>query len=106
MNDKLPVNCIKHIAEFLPAEDCLSVAVLVAADDEWSATKAIELIAAAPQMYDVLNDLIEVLTACALALPLEEVTLLDNLEAADLNLQRAIAAAKGAMLQKDRMASK
>jgi len=92
MNDKLPVNCIKHIAEFLPAEDCLSVAVLVAADDEWSATKAIELIAAAPQMYDVLNDL--------LCQP-------DQNQAEMLQrIHRAIAAAKGAMLQKDRMASK
>ena len=53
-------------------------------------------------MYDVLHDTLTVLTACALKLPLEEVTLIDNLESLDINIQRAIAAWKGAILQRDR----
>jgi hypothetical protein len=102
MTDKLPINHMRHIENFVSgSEECEAVAVLVAGTDEWSVQKAIELIAAAPQMYDVLHDLIEVLTACALALPLEEVTLLDTIEAADLNVQRAIAAARGGVLQSD-----
>jgi DNA-directed RNA polymerase subunit F len=56
MNENLPINYIRYIENYVSGVDeCESVAVLVAADDEFSAQKAIELINAAPQMYEALH---------------------------------------------------
>lgn len=95
------LHSIEFQAQAQPEGD--QVFVEVKSDDAYECNKIAALLKTAPTMYDVLHDTLEVLTACALKLPVEEVTLLDNLEALDLNIKRAIAAAKGGMLQRDRM---
>jgi len=95
------LHTIEYISQQQPDGD--TVTVTISCDDGYECAKIANLIKAAPQMYDVLHDTLTVLTACALKMPLEEVTLLDNLEALDLNIQRVIAASKGAILQRDRI---
>ena len=95
------LHTIEYIAQQQPDGD--TVTVTISCDDGYECAKIANLLKAAPQMYDVLHDTLTVLTACALKMPLEEVTLLDNLEALDLNIQRVIAASKGAILQRDRI---
>lgn len=94
------LHTIEYIAQQQPDGD--TVTVTISCDDGYECTKIANLLKAAPQMYDVLHDTLTVLPACALKLPIDEITLLDNLEALDLNIQRAIAAAKGGILQRDR----
>lgn len=94
------LHTVDYIAQQQPEGD--TVTVTITCDDGYECAKIANLLKAAPQMYDVLHDTLTVLTACALKLPLEEVTLLDNLESLDINIHRAIAAAKGAILQRDR----
>ncbi|MBK8113303.1 MAG: hypothetical protein IPK44_01640 [Candidatus Accumulibacter sp.] len=97
------LHTIEYIAQQQPDGD--TVTVTISCDDGYECAKIANLIKAAPQMYDVLHDTLTVLTACALKMPIEEITLLDNLEALDLNIQRVIAASKGAILQRDRFTS-
>jgi len=97
------LHTIEYIAQQQPDGD--TVTVTISCDDGYECAKIANLLKAAPKMYDVLHDTLTVLTACALKMPLEEVTLLDNLEALDLNIQRVIAASKGAILQRDRITS-
>ncbi len=95
-------NIAKMIYDFVPAgEGTESVSVCVAGTDEWSVTKALELIRAAPMLYDALNRLVD----HTLALD-ETIAAGNNLPDCILNAQRAIAAAKGAVLQRDRLAKK
>lgn len=101
MTDIIMLHSTEFQAQAQPDGD--PVFVEVKSDDAFECNKITALLKTAPTMYDVLNDTRDVLTACALKIPLEEVTLLDMLEALDLNIQRAIAAAKGGMLQRDRL---
>jgi hypothetical protein len=95
MNDNLPIQHIKHVEGFESgAEECLPVAVLVAADDEWSAQKAIELIKAAPEMYKALDELVAEIYRNDLTGTAGDLSIVQDAE-------RAIAHAKGGVLQRD-----
>jgi hypothetical protein len=96
MNDKLPINHMRHIENFVSgASECESVAVLVAGTDEWSAQKAIELIEAAPKMYIALGTINQFLANC----PDDGTD--PSFTAMVLNGKRAEAAARGGVLQSD-----
>jgi hypothetical protein len=86
--------------DLVPAEDCELVNVLVMGPDEWSAQKAIELIAAARQMYDAIGTVSQFLHGC----PNDGTD--EAFNALLLQLDRAEAAACGGMLAQDRVMKK
>jgi hypothetical protein len=81
-------------ADIVPADGCETVNVLAMGPDEWSAQKAIELIAAARQMYDAIGILINAIVAAGV---INDGTIAE----AVLNAERAEVAACGGTLARE-----
>jgi hypothetical protein len=89
------LNFTRSIENFVTADECEPVAVVVSGPDAWSVQKACELINSSPQMYDALGAVSQFLHVC----PNDGTD--ERFNALLLQMERAIAAACGGMLQRD-----
>jgi len=83
---------ITHVIPAYQSAAGASTVEILVTGDAWSVRKAVELITAAPLVYDALGDLINAVYGK------------ERIDAALLEAQRAEAAACGAILARDRMA--